>query len=156
MYAYHVQGRGWCDIGYNFLVDRFGRIFEGRAGGIRLGVVGAHTQGFNSLSVGVSMIGDFSSVTPTSQMMASVGRVVGWKLGMYERNPLGLTTVVSGGSNKFPAGTVVRLSVVSGHRDAALTACPGNSGYAHLPFIREQPRIGRTLKITVHSAVSNP
>ena len=72
-YAYHVEGNGWCDVGYNFLVDRFGRIWEGRYGGIDKAVIGSHTGGFNNDSFGVAMIGDFSAVTP-GQRDAAVGR----------------------------------------------------------------------------------
>ena len=59
IYAYHTQSRGWCDIGYNFLVDRFGRIWEGRYGGVDRPVVGAHTLGYNDYSFAMSAIGNF-------------------------------------------------------------------------------------------------
>ena len=64
IYAYHVKSRGWSDIGYNFLVDRFGRIWEGRYGGVDKNVVGAHTLGYNDYSFAMSAIGNFDVVEP--------------------------------------------------------------------------------------------
>jgi len=75
-YAYHVKGRGWCDIGYNFLVDRFGRIFEGRYGGMQFPVLGAHTGGYNTDSFGISLIGNFQLVVPTAAMMEAAARTI--------------------------------------------------------------------------------
>ncbi len=136
MYAYHVQGRGWCDIGYNFLVDKYGRLFEGRYGGIDKPVVGAHTAGFNSLSFGVAMIGNMSTSQPSGGMLATTQQVIGWKLAMHDRDPMGEVTVVSGGSPRYPAGTTVTLNVISGHRDTSFTNCPGNNLYAQLGGVR--------------------
>ena len=64
IYAYHVEGRGWRDIGYNFLVDRFGRIWEGRYGGVDKAVVGAHTLGYNEVAFAMSAIGNFDIAQP--------------------------------------------------------------------------------------------
>ena len=64
IYAYHTQSRGWRDIGYNFLVDRFGRIWEGRYGGVTRAVVGAHTLGYNEYSFALSAIGNFDVKSP--------------------------------------------------------------------------------------------
>jgi len=138
IYAYHVQSNGWCDIGYNFLVDRFGRIWEGRYGGITRAVIGAHTGGFNTNTFGVSMIGSFSSVSPPAAMLTGVEQVFAWKLGMYYRDPTSTTTLVAGAfsGSRYAKGTTVTFNVVSGHRDADLTTCPGNYGYAKLPSVR--------------------
>src|SRR5690606_21938388 len=66
MQAFHMDGNGWNDIGYNFLVDRFGNVWEGRGGGVDKAVIGAHAGGFNTGSVGVSVIGNFESTAATS------------------------------------------------------------------------------------------
>ena len=144
-YAYHVNGNGWCDIGYNFLVDRFGRLWEGRYGGMDKAVIGAHTGGFNRDSFGVAMIGDFSSLTPNASIQQGISRLMAWKLGTYYRDPHGTDTLVyAGGDYRFcgskecPVGSTVTLNVISGHRDGDVghTACPGNAGEATLPAVR--------------------
>ena len=140
IYAFHVQGRGWCDVGYQFLVDRYGQIFEGRAGGADRPVIGAQAGGFNTYTVGVSGIGDFTSAAPTSAMVASVSQVVGWKLGLHNRDPFGRVTLVSAGGDAtgYPSGTPVPVNVVLGHRDVDLTGCPGDAFYPLLASIRSQ------------------
>ena len=135
IYALHVNGNGWCDVGYQFLVDRFGVIFEGRYGGIDRPVIGAHAGGFNTYTFGVSAIGDFTSATPPNGMLDSITRVLGWKLGLHARNPQDRTTLISGGGpyTNYPAGTPVSVRVVSGHRDVDATGCPGDALYPRLP-----------------------
>lgn len=137
MYAFHVQGRGWCDLGYNFLVDRFGRAYEGRFGGIDRGVVGAQVGGFNSVSTGVATIGDFTAGQPSAAMVSMLDQVLAWKLSRYNRDPHGRADVVSAGSTLYPAGTRVSLNVISGHRDGSATSCPGDNLYPLLPSIRD-------------------
>jgi uncharacterized protein with LGFP repeats len=138
IYAYHVKSNGWSDIGYNFLVDRYGRAYEGRAGGIDRYVLGAHTGGFNVDSFGVSLLGDFSTVPPSDGTMDTVSRILAWKLGSAYRDPRGTAVLTSagGGTSKFPAGRAVTFDVVSGHRDAGNTSCPGATTYARLPALR--------------------
>ena len=140
IYAFHVNGNGWCDVGYNFLVDRFGVVFEGRYGGVDRPVIGAQAGGFNTYTFGVSGIGDFTSVTPTAAMVTSISQVVGWKLGMHNRDPYGRTTLTSAGGpyTGYPAGTVVPVNIVSGHRDVDLTGCPGDRFYPMLGQVRAQ------------------
>ena len=138
IYAYHVKSNGWSDIGYNFLVDRYGRAYEGRAGGIDRYVLGAHTGGFNVDSFGVSLLGDFSTVPPSDETMATVSRILAWKLGSAYRDPRGKAVLTSagGGTSKHRAGAQVTFDVVSGHRDAGNTSCPGATTYARLPALR--------------------
>jgi hypothetical protein len=82
IYAYHTQSRGWRDIGYNYLIDRFGRIWEGRYGGVTLPVVGAHTLDYNENSFGTSAIGNYQIARPTSAMLDAYARLFAWKLSL--------------------------------------------------------------------------
>ncbi|WP_374968549.1 SpoIID/LytB domain-containing protein [Terrabacter sp. BE26] len=136
IYAYHTQSLGWCDIGYQFLVDRFGKIYEGRSGSITSFVQGAQTGGFNTETVGVSVIGDHSSVPFSSATKSSVAAVIAWLADRANFNPAATATFTSSGNSKYPAGTTVTKSRVSGHRDYGDTECPGNAGYAQVPSIR--------------------
>ena len=132
---YHVKSNGWNDIGYNFLVDRYGTIYEGRAGGIDRNVVGAHIRGFNTGAVGVAVIGTFSSSPAPAAAEAALEKLLAWRLDLAHVDPLSSLTVVSGGSERYVAGTPVTLRAVSGHRDTGLTTCPGDLLYARLPAI---------------------
>jgi N-acetylmuramoyl-L-alanine amidase-like protein len=132
---YHVKGNGWDDIGYNFLVDKYGQIFEGRYGGMNRPVIGAHALGFNTGAVGVSVIGDYGSSRISSAAKASLEQLLAWRLDVAHVDPLSVVSRISGGSPKFPRGVPVLLRAVSGHRDANFTDCPGNALYAELPQI---------------------
>jgi hypothetical protein len=138
MYRYHTKYMGWSDIGYNFLVDRFGRIWTGRAGGASRPVRGAHTLGFNATSTGIAVIGNFDLVRPADAVLDAVARVAAWKLRSYHRDPLESTLVWSRGSDRFRSGRQVRLPTIDGHRDTNQTACPGSHLYHHLPEIRHR------------------
>jgi hypothetical protein len=137
---FHRNGNGWNDIGYNFLVDRYGQVFEGRAGGIDQPVVGAQAGGFNVPSTGVSMIGEFSRTAPPPKAMNALAKLLAWKLSIHGVPAKGRTTVVSAGgrSTGYPAGRAIRLNRISGHRDADLTECPGAALYRKLPALRNQ------------------
>jgi hypothetical protein len=136
---YHRNSNGWNDIGYNFLVDKSGQIFEGRAGGVDAPVVGAQAQGYNSQSTGVSNLGTFSTTGQTEPALQALSRLLAWKLAVSGVPSTGSVTVTSGGgsSNRYPAGTPVTLPRIAGHRDADATACPGDGLYAQLPRLRE-------------------
>ncbi|MBO3742210.1 N-acetylmuramoyl-L-alanine amidase [Actinoplanes flavus] len=134
--AYHVKSKGWNDIGYNFLVDKCGRIFEGRAGGVNRSVLGAHTLGFNKNASAVAVIGDYGSAAVPARARAAVAQVAAYKLGAWRNSPLGRVRLVSTGSDRYPAGRAAVLNRISGHRDTGRTECPGNSLYALLPSIR--------------------
>ena len=137
---FHRNGNGWNDMGYNFLVDRYGQVFEDRAGGIDQPVVGAQAGGFNVPSTGVSMIGEFSSHPPPKAAMTSLAKLLAWKLSIHGVPATGRTKVTSAGgsSTGYRAGTVVTLNRISGHRDADLTACPGTALYRQLPALRRR------------------
>jgi hypothetical protein len=133
--VYHVEGNGWNDIGYNFLVDRFGTIYEGRGGGIEQNVIGAHAQGFNSGTVGVAMIGNFMATTPTRAQQDSLVRLLAWRLDVAHIDPRSTVVYTSGGNAKFRAGKLVTLRAISGHRDTGPSECPGTRAYALLPSL---------------------
>jgi hypothetical protein len=135
---YHRNSNGWNDIGYNFLVDRYGQIFEGRAGGIDQAIVGAQAQGWNSTSTGIACIGDFTSVTNTPEGMNALAQLIGWKLSLHGVPVQGTVTLTSigGAENKWPSGTQVTFQRIGGHRDGCNTACPGNGLYGQLAALR--------------------
>lgn len=137
---YHIRSNGWNDVGYNFLVDRYGQIFEGRAGGIDQAVIGAQAQGFNSVSTGISNIGTFEDAGQTEEALNAMARLIAWKLAIHGVTPEGTVDVVSAGgsSNRYPSGRTVTFQRVSGHRDADKTSCPGSALYAQLPEIRRR------------------
>jgi len=137
---YHRVAKGWRDIGYNFLVDRYGQVFEGRAGGVEEPVIGAQAQGYNGLSTGVANIGTYGAVAQTPAAVRATARLLAWKLSLHGAPVRGQTTVISAGgpSNRYRAGTPVVFERISGHRDADSTACPGGALFAQLPEIRRQ------------------
>ncbi len=126
IYAYQTQTESYCDIAYNFLVDRFGTVFEGRRGGPELPVIGGHTFSFNTDSFGVSLIGDFEEAEPPAEMIDSTARLIAWKLALNYRDPQGTTTL-----------NEKTFEVISGHRDASNTLCPGQHVYDLLPTLRQ-------------------
>jgi N-acetylmuramoyl-L-alanine amidase/FlgD Ig-like domain len=145
--AYHVKGNGWDDIGYNFLVDRFGQIFEGRGGGITANVIGAHAQGFNTGSAGVAVLGTFSgSAIPAGARRALVS-LLAWRLDLAHVNPTSKLVWRSMGNPEFPEGRAVRLRAVSGHRDTGPTSCPGARLYRQLRGIARSTRAHGGTKI---------
>jgi N-acetylmuramoyl-L-alanine amidase-like protein len=135
---YHRDTNGWNDIGYNFLVDQYGQVFEGRGGGIDQPVVGAQAQGYNSQSTGVALLGTFTSAAIPEAAMAALTQLLGWKLSVHGVPCEGQLTVISGGGslNRYPAGRPVALQRISGHRDGDSTSCPGDALYAQLPTVR--------------------
>ena len=135
---YHRNSNGWNDIGYNALVDKYGTIYEGRAGGLDQAVIGAHAQGFNSQTAGVANIGDYSSVGASQDALSATATYIRWKLGVHSQPLSGPVTLTSAGGSesRYPAGTSVTLQRVSGHRDTGKTACPGAALYGQLDDIR--------------------
>ena len=135
---YHVLGNGWDDIGYNFLVDKYGQVFEGRYGGMDKAVVGAHAMGFNFGAVGVALLGNYNGAGLTAAERASLVQVLAWRLDVAHVDPLSHVTRVSAGNPEYGKGKPVYLRTISGHRDTYQTSCPGNSVYAQLPAITRQ------------------
>ncbi|MBD0840925.1 MULTISPECIES: peptidoglycan recognition protein [unclassified Streptomyces] len=136
IYRYHVMSMGWRDVGYNFLVDKCGNIYEGRAGGVAKPVLGAHTLGFNTNSMGIALLGSYGKTKPSAAAVEAVSRLTAWKLGLFGANPRGKTYLKSGGGNLYQKGKNVRLNVISGHRDGYATECPGKQLYGKLDDTR--------------------
>lgn len=139
IYAYHTRTLGWCDIGYNALVDKYGQVFEGRAGGVSKGIMGSHAGGFNSNTWGVSMIGTFDDAPPPPIQLETVGRLLGWRLGLDRTDPRGIAQLTSAGGSftHYARGSSLTLPAIIGHRDVDATECPGEHGYLALNEIRE-------------------
>ncbi len=125
IYDYHVNSLGWDDIGYNVLVDKWGRLWEGRYGGLEKAVVGAHATGVNDETVGISALGNYDVTTAPPEMTASIERFLAWKLDVHGVDPTGTATI-----NGTQHDTII------GHRNVGETVCPGQYLYAQLPDIR--------------------
>ncbi|HWV76842.1 MAG TPA: peptidoglycan recognition protein [Isoptericola sp.] len=132
IYTYHAKTRGWGDIGYNFLVDRWGRIWEGRDGGVELEIVGAHAVGVNDETVGVSVLGNYDQATVSDAAVRGVIDLLAWKLSLHGVPARGYTTLDG-----------AREARISGHRDVGSTACPGASIYRRLTEIRSKVEDGQ-------------
>ena len=154
--VYHVKANGWNDLGYNFLVDKYGQVFEGRYGGVEQNVVGAHAEGFNTGSVGVAMIGTYTGSGISAVARDSLARLLAWRLDVAHVDPLSTLSWPSGGNARFPRGVPVFLRTVSGHRDAGFTECPGSALYAQLNDLAG--RVGQTglPKLYAPSAKGSP
>ena len=147
LYAWFTLGLHYSDMAYNFMVDRYGRLYEGRAGGMDKNVLGGHTAGFNQNTFAVSAIGNFDTYKPTTAeadaMVASIGRLMAWKLALNHRDPLGTATLVSdssAGTSSYAVGQKATVPVISGHRDIGSTACPGRYLETLVPRIRAAAR----------------
>src|SRR6185503_6568273 len=137
---YHRDTNKWNDMGYNFLVDRYGQVFEGRAGGIDQPVIGAQAQGYNSVSTGVANIGTFDTAGQTEPALEAMSKLIAWKLRIHGAPVEGEVTVTSNGgeSNRYPSGRRVVIDRVAGYSDGDSTACPGNALFAQLPDLRQR------------------
>jgi N-acetylmuramoyl-L-alanine amidase/FlgD Ig-like domain len=138
--TYHVRGNGWNDIGYNFLVDRFGQVFEGRYGGIERNVVGAHAQGFNTGSVGIALLGSYGGSGPSVQAREALARLIAWRLDVAHVDPVSRVSMISNGNPRFRSGLPTWLRAVSGHRDTGFTSCPGAGLYGQLGALASRAR----------------
>ena len=141
--AYHQETHGWCDIGYNFLVDKWGNIYEGADGSIEQPIIGAHTGGFNTGTVGVAMVGTFTTqagVKPSAAQRDGVAKIIGSRLAQYGINPDESTVLTAAGhtdGGRYDAGDRVTLPRVFGHRDTHATECPGALAYPLLSGIQD-------------------
>ena len=135
---YHRDSNGWNDIGYNFLVDKYGQVFEGRAGGLDAPVIGAQAQGYHSVSTGIACLGTYTEIAQSEAGMDALARLIGWKLALHGVPVQGQVTVTSAGgaSNRYRSGTPVTFERISGHRDGDATSCPGGVLYGQLADLR--------------------
>lgn len=134
-HALHTGGeRGWRDVAYNFFVDRFGRVWEGRTGSLDRPVIGDATGGNQGFSQLVCLIGDHVSEQPSPQAVDALSRVLAWlaRREGVDVTPGAVTSFTSRGSNRWPAGATVRTTTIAGHRDMSRTACPGDAAYARV------------------------
>jgi hypothetical protein len=157
--VYHVKGNGWNDIGYNFLVDRFGTVYEGRGGGIEKNVIGAHAEGFNTGTFGVAMIGNYAHAAPPKAQQDALVTLLAWRLDVAHIDPLSTVLYTSGGNLKFKAGTNVTLRAISGHRDTGPSECPGTGTYVLLPGIAKRVSLTALPKLyapTISGALGGP
>ena len=141
IYYYHAVTLDWGDIGYNFLIDKYGTVFEGRSGSVAAPAgemsVGAHARGVNTGTMGLSMMGDYSSVSPSDAQLSSVGRMAGWFLkraGIADAN--GRAGLHVWTTERYQAGSTISMPRILEHRDVGYTTCPGNVGYSKLGTIR--------------------
>lgn len=140
IYDYHRFARGYFDIAYNFIIDAWGRIWEARAGGVDLPVVGAHAGGYNSVSSGIAILGTFASAQPPAAAVAALQKLLAWKLALHGIPSQGKVRVEVNPSDAFytpfTPGQRVLLPRIAGHRDGDMTSCPGNDLYYRLPAVR--------------------
>jgi hypothetical protein len=137
---YHRDTNRWNDIGYNFLVDQYGQVFEGRAGGVDQAIVGAQAQGWNSVSTGIACLGTFTALAQSEAGLEALAQLIGWKLTLHGVPIVGQVTATSlgGESNRYRSGTPVVFERISGHRDGNVTTCPGDILYAQLADLRNR------------------
>ena len=125
IHTFHVEGQGWDDVGYNMFADKYGRLWEGRAGGLSKAVVGAHAGGYNTGTFGISVLGTYESKAPPQKTLDAVSGAIAWKLSLSGTSADAKTTV---------AGE--RMRTVIGHRDVGTTSCPGDAFYSALGDVR--------------------
>ncbi|HEX5307689.1 MAG TPA: N-acetylmuramoyl-L-alanine amidase [Solirubrobacteraceae bacterium] len=159
IYEFHRFGRGWNDIGYNFVIDRFGRIWEARAGGIDEAVVGAQAGGYNAYSTGIAILGSYGATRISTAAQAALEHLIAWKLSLHSAPCQGRVTVrvTRGGAiySRFPAGARVSLPRIAGHRDADSTDCPGDALYGQLAGVRHAAAAlaGTPARLTLQSLI---
>lgn len=149
IYFAHTNTNGWCDVGYNFVIDRFGTVWETRDGGADLPVIGGHAAGFNTNNVGISFLGQHqpgaspAAAAPSGEALDALTRLISWKFDLHGIDPRSRVSYTSRGSTKYPAGTILDFPRIIAHRDVGLTSCPGDLLYSRLAGVWSQT-LGRT------------
>jgi len=141
IYYYHAVILGWGDIGYNLLVDKYGQVFEGRYGTLDSDpgtmVVGGHSYGANTGTMGIAMMGNYSFVSPSSIQIERVGQMTGWFLARAGvTDAYGSSRFTFRATQKYRRGQTIDLDTISAHRDVGYTTCPGDVGYSMMDWIR--------------------
>ncbi|MGH9033091.1 MAG: peptidoglycan recognition protein family protein [Acidimicrobiia bacterium] len=136
IYGYHTQSLGYCDIAYNFLIDRYGNVYEGRYGGAGNAVMGAHALGFNTSSTGIALIGDFRTAVPPDPAIAALERVLAWKLGVHGINPKANVQYTTSGNEKWAKNSGVTVPPITYHGYTGFTECPGTQVINRMDQIR--------------------
>ncbi|MBV7433199.1 S-layer homology domain-containing protein [Dermabacteraceae bacterium TAE3-ERU5] len=142
IHYFHTGARGWSDVGYNVLIDRYGQIFEGRKGGLLRPVAGSHALGFNTGSFGVCLLGSFMDEPAPEVALEAAADVIAWKLGgsfvwnVADR----VKWRVNVGGTPFKKGTTAQVPVLGAHRDVNYTDCCGDALYAQLDRLRAKVR----------------
>lgn len=136
--VFHVQGRGWDDLAYNFMVDRFGTVWEGRTGSKTTAVRGGHTAGFNAQTSGVAMMGNFESSPPSATHLDGLRKILNWLTGWYSIDPTGSVTLYAGSANRggWDEDEPVTVPTIVGHTTLGSTSCPGAAFHALFPALR--------------------
>lgn len=125
IYHYHTVSRGWGDIGYNYLIDPLGNIYEGRYGGDN--VIGAHALCYNNGTMGISIIGNYQNTAVPEPVQQALISLIASRARVHGIDPNGSSSI---------RGQI--LPNVIGHRDVGATSCPGDVLYKLLPKIRER------------------
>jgi hypothetical protein len=151
IFSYHAVSLQWGDIGYQFLVDKFGTIYQGRRGSIDAPVQGAQAGGFNTDTIGVSAMGNYDVATAPAAMVKAIERVLAWQAYRYDVDPTATTRLTQSGKGtaRWSSGTTVTVPTILGHKVTNFTACPGRYLDAQIPTIR------RNVKTLVDRAVRN-
>ena len=158
---YHAVTLGWPDIGYQFLVDRFGTIYEGRRGSLDELIVGAQAGGFNTNTIGVSAMGNFQAKNPADPMLESIIDVIAWQTFKWDMKPKSKVSLRTGGSTGSgtrwkPGEMTPKLARIRGHRATNYTACPGDRLNAKLPHIRTEVEYRRAVALAAYGTVPAP
>ena len=137
---YHRYTNGWDDIGYNALVDRFGNIYAGRAGGLGRAVIGAHAEGVNAQTTGVAVLGTHTSTPVSKRAKRGIVKWLAWKLPEHGLDGTGRARIKSAGGQtaRYPAGERFKTLRIIGHRVTNFTSCPGDALFGQLPEIRKK------------------
>ena len=147
LYLYQTRGNGLADIAFNYLVDAQGRVYEGRYGGVDRNVVGSHTAGFNTGTIGIALIGNFSKSGPAARQVQSLDTLLAWRLDVGHIDPKSRVTLTSEGNERFARGRTVSFPAIFAHRDAGSTDCPGDGVYSRMAQIRTAVAAAGDLKV---------